>query len=49
MYENHHTIFTKVVDNGPINISANFEVYILRTLQEKSFLVHIDAVKQIKK
>ena len=40
-----NTILTKVVDNGPINISAKFEVSILKTFPKKSFLAHIDAVK----
>ena len=46
--ENRHTVFTKVVDNDPMNISAKFEASILKTFREKSFLTHIDC-SQIKK
>ena len=46
--ENRHTVFTKVVDNDPMNISGKFEASILKTFREKSFLTHIDC-SQIEK
>ena len=39
------SIFRKVVDNGPMNISGKFEASILKNFREKSFLADIDAVK----
>ena len=39
---NRHMVFTKVVDDDPMNISGKFEAYILKTFRENSFLTHID-------
>ena len=44
-YAKIHTLFRKVADNDPMNISGKFEASMLGTFWEKSFIVHNDALK----
>ena len=37
IWKNRHTVFTKVVDNDPSNISVKFEASILKTLRKTIF------------
>ena len=46
--QNRQTVFTQVIDNGPVNISGKFEASILKTFPDKAFLARIDC-SQIEK
>ena len=43
--QNRQTVFTQVIDNGPVNISGKFEASILKTFREKVFLTRIDCIQ----